>query len=196
MALCPVNPWVHLPLGTSNSKISAQLLRPSLAPAPSLLGSYPIPPGGGRAHTRVQDLSPPPLAVRQSCGMQDGEMRPGTGADRLGLSHCPLPLRGVSRRSIWPHWHCLIPHPPAFHPGHMAANFALALEMTLNSPAKCHHARVLLECAAVWLWDAGGPWGSQTTCTLASSAQDMRKIIFLHPLCHAVCSHSSLLHLL
>lgn len=97
-------------------------------------------------------------------------MRPGTGAGRLGLGHCPFALSGVSRRSIWLHWHCLILHAPAFHPGHMAANFALVLEMALNSTAKYPRALVLLECSAVRLQDAGGALGSQTrhTCLLCS----------------------------
>lgn len=118
-------------------------------------------------------------------------MRPGSGAGRLGLSHRPFPLSGVSGRSIWPHWHCLIPHAPAFHPGHMAANFALALEMTLNSTAKYHAQVLLLSSFGMQVV----PWEAKPG-TLVCSAQDMRKILFLHPLCHTICSHSSRLHLL
>lgn len=52
-ALCPVNPRGHLPLGTSNSKTSAQLLRPSLGPALSLLGKEGSHQGAGSVPSSI-----------------------------------------------------------------------------------------------------------------------------------------------
>lgn len=132
--LCPVPPWGRLSLGTSNRKASGQLLRPS--PAPVFTNTMPnndcpIPPGGETVNTRVWDLFPPPPAVRQGHGMQDGHLGPGTGkcrqrqagAGRLGLSHHPLPLHGASRGSSAAPASLL----PAFRPGDTAAKPAPAL---------------------------------------------------------------------
>lgn len=142
MGACSVPLQGHLPLGTSNSKASAQLLRPSSAPVftDTMPNNHcPIPPGGGQANTSVQDLFPPAPAVRQRHGTWDGQT--GLGIGRLGLSHKPLPLCGASRRrSVWPHQHCCFLHPPAFHPVRRAANPAPTLDMLLNCTAKCHHA--------------------------------------------------------
>lgn len=155
-ALCPVNPRGHLPLGTSNSKTSAQLLRPSLGPALSLLGKEGSHQGAG--------------SVPSSISSETEQWEAGWRDEARNRCRQAWPL-SLSLSSEWSqqkeHLATLaLPHPASscLFPGHMAANFALALEMTLST-AKYHHAQVLLECAAVQLWDAGGPLGSQTRHT-------------------------------
>lgn len=190
-ALCPVNPRGHLPLGTSNSKTSAQLLRPSLGPALSLLGKEGSHQGAG--------------SVPSSISSETEQWEAGWRDEARNRCRQAWPL-SLSLSSEWSqqkeHLATLaLPHPASscLFPGHMAANFALALEMTLNTKFKVLLNIIMLKsCWNVLLSSFGMqvvPWEAKPG-TLSCSAQDMRKILFLHPFCHAICSHGGLLHFL